>query len=393
MIIQNELLVIVNSKGKVQKVKLWLEDDPTSIYYIKRITGQYGGKETEQPTLTIEKGKVKRTVLEQAQLQYNSLLKKYKDKGYVSLSDYTSTSYDELTANEIKNLIGVEATDQSGIVKPMLAKLADQCPKEIWDRNWYVSRKLDGTRCLMYYKDGEIHTASRGGGNYDTATTHLRNNKELKKIFDLNPDLILDGEIYRHGADWPLQRISGLVRQQEWNDECLNLQYWVYDVVDQRPFKDRWVTLQEIAKELSEDSNIKILDQKLMTGYELIKAEHDLYVQEGFEGLCARCPDVGYGVNKRSATHLVKLKERKDDEFEITGIRNGLRDEDMCFTLKTKDGKEFAAKPVGDIESRKYFLEHYKEFIGKMATCTYFSLSKDGVPTQPVLKSIRPADE
>ena len=46
----------------------------------------------------------------------------------------------------------------------MLAKQADKVTnKKIFDKEWLASRKLDGVRCLMYYKDGEVHTASRGG--------------------------------------------------------------------------------------------------------------------------------------------------------------------------------------------------------------------------------------
>lgn len=249
-------------------------------------------------------------------------------------------------------------------------------------------------RCLIYYKDGLIQTASRGGGNYNMATKHIREDATLKEIFAQNPDLILDGEIYKHGSDWPLQRISGLSRLKEWKDECGELEYWVYDYIDiKKPFNERWEILQALKELFPENSPIKILDQKLMSGYRAIKKEHDKYVQEGFEGLCARNPDRGYGVNKRSAMYLIKLKDRKDAEFKITGIRNGLRPEDMCFVLKTKDGKEFAAKPIGNAESRLYFLEHKDEFIGKMATCTYFNLSQDGIPTQPVFKSVRPSDE
>ena len=249
-------------------------------------------------------------------------------------------------------------------------------------------------RCLIYYKDGMIQTASRGGGNYNVATTHIREDDTLRQIFVQSPDLILDGELYHHGSDWPLQRISGLARQQEWKDECKNLEYWVYDYVDtNKSFNERWKVLEALKQLLPDECPVKILDEKLMTGYMAIKKEHDKYVQEGFEGLCARNPDREYGINKRSAIYLVKLKDRKDAEFEITGIRNGMRPEDMCFTLKTKDGKEFAAKPVGDVKSRLYFLEHKDEFIGKMATCTYFNMSQDGIPTQPVFKHLRPADE
>ena len=93
----------------------------------------------------IDKGKVKRSVAEQATLQFNSLLKNYLDKGYVKLSGLTTKKYSELSEDEIKNLLGGNfVSDQSGIPKPMLAKLADQCSSDIWEKNWFVSRKLDG---------------------------------------------------------------------------------------------------------------------------------------------------------------------------------------------------------------------------------------------------------
>ena len=395
MLIKEEYLVIINAKNRIQRVLLKLEQDAVSkVFKISRITGQYGGKETKQPELLIDKGKVKRTPSEQATLQYNALLKNYLDKGYVKLSALTDKQYQDLNEDEIKILLGGNCvSDQSGIPKPMLAKLADQCSSDIWDKEWFVSRKLDGIRALMYYKDGEIHTASRGGGEYDVATTHLRTNPELLKIFSQKPDLILDGELYHHGTDWPLQRISGLARLKEWKDECSQLEYWIYDYISNEKFRDRLTYLNSIKEQLSDNSPIKILEQKSMTGYLEIKKEHDKYVKEGFEGLCARNPDREYGINKRSAIYLIKLKEYKDDEFEVIGVKEGLRDEDMCFVLKTAEGKEFSAKPSGDVSTRKYYLAHPDEFIGKMATCKYFYYSKDGIPLQPILKNFRASDE
>lgn len=396
MTIREEYLVMINSKNRVQRIRLQLDQNPyTHLYSIFRMTGQYGGKETDHPPVTIAHGKVKRTAAEQATLQYNAMLKNYLDKGYVKLSSLTKKTYPELTEEEIKALLGGNfVSDQLGIPKPMLAKLADQCSADIWEKKWIVSRKLDGTRCLLYYKNDLIQTASRGGGNYNAATTHIRNDETVRKIFLQSPDLILDGELYHHGAEWPLQRISGLARQQEWKDECGQLEYWVYDYVDTtKSFKERWEILKALKEIIPPECPIKILEQKEMSGYMAIKKEHDKYVQEGFEGLCARNPEREYGINKRSAVYLIKMKNRLDDEFKVTGVKEGLRDEDMCFTLETKDGKSFAAKPVGDANSRKYFLEHKDEFIGKMATCTYFKLSSDGIPQQPVLKHFRPDDE
>ena len=245
----------------------------------------------------------------------------------------------------------------------------------------------------MYFKDGQIHTASRGGGTYDPATKHLRECPELLQIFTQKPDLILDGELYHHGSDWPLQRISGLARLKEWTEECGQLQYWIYDYVSNEPFKDRLTYLNSLKPIFQNVNSVKIVDHIKVNGYLAAKKLHDKFVQEGFEGLCARNPEREYGVNKRSALYLIKLKMFSDDEFEVTGVKAGLRPEDMCFTLKTKAGKEFSAKPMGDISTRIYYLEHPDEFIGKMATCKYFYYSKDGVPQLPILKHFRPEGE
>jgi hypothetical protein len=130
-----------------------------------------------------------------------------------------------------------------------------------------------------------------------------------------------------------------------------------------------------------------------MSGYANIKKAHDKFVSDGFEGLCARTLDREYGINKRSALYLIKLKNYKDAEFKVIGIKEGLRPEDMCFTLVTNEGKEFAAKPIGTNADRISYLQNKDNYIGKMATCKYFYLSKDGVPLQPILLHFRPEDE
>lgn len=48
-------------------------------------------------------------------------------------------------------------------------------------------------------KDGEIKTSSRGGQDYDIATTYIKQDPFLLEVFNQFPNIILDGEIYRHG--------------------------------------------------------------------------------------------------------------------------------------------------------------------------------------------------
>lgn len=395
MVIKKEYLVVLNSRNRVQQTLLQLNQNPfTKAYTIERTNNQWGGKEIQQPTLTITYGKAGRTAAEQAMLQYNSLLKNYLDKGYVKASVLSKKEYTDLTEQEIIDALGGGfVSDQKGIPKPMLAKSADKCAAGIWEKEWQASRKLDGTRCLVYYKNNLVQTASRGGSDYNAATKHIRENPILQALFKQNPDLILDGELYKHGSDWPLQRISGLTRLKEWTEECGQLEYWVYDYISEQPFKERLEVLNELRTLFPEDSPIKICEHVSVSNYTDAKALHDKWVAEGFEGLCARNPEREYGVNKRSSLYLIKLKNFTDAEFLITGIKEGLREEDMCFVLQTADGKEFSAKPVGTAEQRKYYLTHPDEFIGKMGTCKYFYYSQDGVPQLPVFKCVREEGE
>lgn len=142
MDIQNYLITL-NSRGKVQVVDLLLKQI-TTYFEIHRITGQLGGKQTIQPIITISQGKVKRTPVQQAELEYNSHMKKYLDKGYKKLSDFTKKSLNECSDSELLEFLGEHRTDSQGIPKPMLAQQSEKCTPNIFEKEHYASRKLDG---------------------------------------------------------------------------------------------------------------------------------------------------------------------------------------------------------------------------------------------------------
>ncbi len=395
-----DYLISKDSKGKIRVVNISYDwDKDLNGYVIRRFTSQYGGKITTQPIILVDKGKgigkARRTVSEQAKLEYDSRVNKYMDKGYKKLPK----SIDLYTKEELDALLPEETTDSEGNLKPMLAKDFHDVATSVLEKQWwYASRKIDGVRCLMFVKDGEIHTSSRGGKNYDNSTYHITCNPKLKKFMLDNPTLILDGELYVHG--YSLQTLSGLARLKKETDKCDELQYYIYDVVDtNKTFEERLEILDHIKDELQldfdpnktfEDGDLQIqmVPHVKVEGWVQIKKTHDSYVKEGFEGAVIRRPDKKYGVNKRT-NDMVKVKEYQDGEFKIIGFSEGLRPEDMVFVCVTEDGKEFEAKPVGPRELKHEYLERIDEIIGKMATVKYFSFSDGGTPTQPVLKCIR----
>ena len=392
-------LIGKDSKGKLRVVLAsynW--DDNQNGYVIYRTTGTYKGKLTNQPELLISKGKAGRSVTEQCTLEFNSIIKKYLDKGYNLLEN----SLDSYSEEELYSIVGEVTTNQLGVPKPMLAKQEDKVTnRKIFDKEWYASRKIDGVRCLMYWDGKEIRTASRGGGDYDPSTSMIRNHPALIEYFKDHEHIILDGELYKHGKS--LQQISGAARLEKTADGIDWIQYYVYDVIDlldpSRPFSSRLEELEFMESTLpvqfdpnkeysGEDLRVQIVPHVLIKGWDNIMALHDQYVSEGFEGLVLRDPSKLYKPNGRT-NDMIKVKKYLDKEFEITGLSEGLRDEDMCFTLVTEDGKEFKAKPMGSRELKQQYREDLDKLIGKMATVKYFYLSDEGTPLQPVLKAIR----
>jgi ATP-dependent DNA ligase len=385
VVVNQTYLVTRNARDKVQVVITELDQNGNS-FIIRRTTGQYQGKMINQPELLIEKGKAKRSVIQQADLEYNSIINKYLDKGYKKLSSLTSKKFEELTSEEIDNLVPTIKSDSSGNLKPMLAKSYDKCQNSVLNKPMFCSRKLNGVRCMIKLDDdGNVTTVSRGGKNYNVSAQKIM--KEVEPFLKAHPDYILDGELYRHGHY--LQELSGIARLQEWEDRCEILEYWIYDIAsDKIQFNERYDMLMDMQDEFKDLKKVKVIDHELTNSWDEIQRLHDKWVKEGYEGLVARKPDKVYEFGKRGST-MIKVKQYQDDEFTIIDYKDGLRDEDFCFICETKDGKPFAAKPIGDRELKAEYIKNIDDIIGKKGTVKFFEISKDGLPQQPIFQAVR----
>lgn len=398
-----EYLLGKSSAGKfrfavIECNEQWSE--PDKGYVIQRSYGQVGGKTTLSPKIIVDRTKQKRNWKEQYTLQFNSELKKFLDKGYIKVSKHPN----EYTNEELNSIFGEVKTNQYGVIKPMLAKQADKVTnKKIFDNVWIASRKLDGVRCLMYYKDGKILTASRGGETYQPSTIHIRSDERLLNYFINNPTHILDGELFRRFKS--LQQISGAARLEKNAYDCEWLQYWIYDVYDTS--NPDWKAGDRIKHLLNssityniplyadtsmdeEDSNIFILMQEPISGWDNIDKLHDQFVNEGFEGVVIRNPDKPYKPGGRT-NDMIKVKKYKSEDFKVIGYKLGLRgSEDMTFTCELEDGRTFEAMPCGTREQKVEYVENFdSKYKGHKAECTFFNYSDDGIPTQPKLRIFR----
>lgn len=259
-------------------------------------------------------------------------------------------------------------------------------------------------KALFYYKEGVIHTASRGGEDYDVATTHLREDPKLLKFFEIHPTVILDGELFVRGKT--LQQISGAARMEKNAYDCDWLQYWVYDCYDSSNVdmiaSDRYKFLMlelcdncDIPMYLTiEDDEynvpIRLLSHEYVSGWDNMKKLHDKWVAEGFEGAVITDPSKSYKVGSR-CNNLIKIKQYKSEDFTVVGYKLGLRgSEDMTFTCALEDGRTFEAMPVGDRATKAEYVKSFdNKYRGHKAECTFFNYSDDGIPTQPKLRIFR----
>ena len=400
----SKTLISKDSKGKIRVVEIFYEgDETTRIYTIYRYTGQFEGKLTTQPKIIVDKGKATRNIHEQVELQFNALVKGYKDKGYIELEN----EIDNYNSEELYQLLGESPTGSNGVVKPMLAKQADKVTNtKIFNKEWLASRKIDGLRCIIYLgDDGKLHTSSRGATNYDSAMFEILTHPALIKLFKNNKGLMLDGECYHHG--YTLQQINSIARTQKVAKDLEVLQFYWYDIVDlNNPFKSRLVKMKSIAKELKEygseigwepdrifkekELRIQFVPQVEVSGWDNMMKLHNEYVSEGWEGLVIRDSERPYKPNGRT-NDMIKIKVYKDDCFKVIGKEAGLRgSEDMVFIMEMPDGRTFKAKPFGDREQKEeYWINFDKKYKGHIGECKFFYYSDDGIPLQPAFKAFR----
>ena len=391
VISKKDTLITRDSKGKIRQINIACEwNEKFQMYVITRSSGLYGGKFITQPNIEITKGKVKRTITEQAELEYNSNIKSYLDKGYKKISDLGYTSIDEFDPDKV---LPKDKTDTKGVKKPMLCKVYDASDSKTQKiPYWFISSKLDGVRCFLFMKDGEIKTSSRGGQDYDIATTYIKQDPFLLEVFNKYPNIILDGEIYRHG--WNLSTISGLCRLESVDERHKELCFHCYDIVDEESiFSKRFIVLQnlyQLRETKYPESKLVIVEHTVVRSNQEIMEAHNKFVANGYEGAVIRDPNEVYKCGGRDR-RMQKIKIFTDAEFKIIGLSEGLRDEDMCFIMETVDGNQFKAKPIGSREDKQWYRDHIKELIGKMGTVKYFGMTntEHPVPNLPVFKSVR----
>jgi DNA ligase-1 len=248
--------------------------------------------------------------------------------------------------------------------------------------------KLDGIRCIVT-KDGMF---SRNGKPIISAPHII---ESLSEVFEVYPDMVLDGELYADKFANDFNKIVSLVKKTKPTDADLkeskkNIQYWIYDLPDNHiQFGDRCDRLHDLFKAFDSFSKHCIeVETTLCMSEDDVVDLYEEYVDAGFEGQMLRLN--GKYENKRSK-NLMKHKSFIDEEYTIKGIVEGEGNRTGTagyMVFETADGKPFKSNVKGTWEETAEMLKNKKKLIGKQATIKYFNLTPDGIPRFPYVINI-----
>jgi ATP-dependent DNA ligase len=243
-------------------------------------------------------------------------------------------------------------------ILPMLANKWEDRQKYI-SEPFYVQPKLDGVRLIVSNKGCFSRTGKPVEG-----VEHLARG--------LKDGEYLDGECYA-----PNKTFEEITSMFKMNPK--DLEFHVFDYFDvNRPE----LTFEERKDRITVDT-FMVNKKSEVQGY------HDLFVNQGHEGIMIRDASSTYEIGKRS-NYLLKYKAFQTDEYEIVDVKEGTgREKGTAIWVCKVGDQHFSVRPEGTLEVRKRYLMEKDKYIGKQLTVRYQNLTALGIPRFPVGVAIR----
>jgi DNA ligase-1 len=353
-----------SGKTKVWRAAIYHNDDGSAYSLIEY--GQLDGKlQTARRDVTTGKNLGKKNETTPLQQCLSETERKWLDKK--EKENYTEEVTEEKNSDEHLTLL------------PMLAQTLK---KEKLVFPVYVQPKIDGLRCLFYYRSGEWAAQSRTGAYFSTVD-HIK-----ETLSNVPKEIVLDGELYSDTI--PFETLAGLLKKKKISvsdlEKLRHVKYHCYDVYlpqkKDADFEERYTVLSKLPV-------LQVVTEKVQK-MEEFQEKFGEYTSQGYEGIMVRTLSGKYSLNYRSKD-LCKYKEFEESEYEIKGFTQGDgRDVGtVIWICVTEQGKEFHVRPRGTHEQRSEWYREGVKYVGKKLTVIYQNLSEQGIPRFPVGKAVR----
>lgn len=256
----------------------------------------------------------------------------------------------------------------------------------------FCQPKLDGIRMTLSRHGG----ISRGGKPFFTVQ-HIID--ELQPLFDRNPDLILDGELYNHELRDDFNSISSLIRQEKPTVEDIAaaekmVQYHVYDLPScHGNFEERTIALRALLLRNGGECNgvtvwvpkfrtTKYVQTDYITCQEDLDAAYADNIENQYEGQMVRI-NAPYENGRSKA--LLKRKEFFDEEFPLISVEEGKGNWEgyaKSCVIRLPNGEESKAGIKGNQAFTRELLQNWWQYTH--VTVRFPNKTPDGVPRFPI---------
>lgn len=291
-------------------------------------------------------------------------------------------------------------------------KIQDAKNIDMYNGSWFVSRKLDGVRCIVMYDGTDVKYISRQGKEFKTLS---KLDNDIRIFFDsiienTGGTWVLDGELCivdENGDehfDWVIKEINRKDHTIE-NPlykifDCLTYEEFIGEKESPR-FSNRHKFLVNTYNNRigTRPAKIQIVEQvKLLepSDYEFMANKVD---QFGWEGLMIR-KDVPYKSGR--SNDLLKIKKMQDAEYEVKDVLTGKVvyneggnkefDAVTALIIEHKGNKVQVGSGLSK-EQRLSWFNTPEKIIGKTITVQYFEETKNSKTGElslrfPVLKTV-----
>jgi DNA ligase-1 len=270
--------------------------------------------------------------------------------------------------------------------------LADKYePKLVdWKDGWYVSRKIDGARCIgIVDSNGDTTFYSRTGKEFDTLAIVRSGIKALGVT-----NVVFDGELCLVDDDGN-EDFQGVMKQLKKKDHTIpNPSYKIFDMISHdefyskkgeknKTYTHRYNNLREVMRN-NTCACLSVLGQELIKDDDHFAEWTGKAKEYGWEGLMLRADEPYKG--KRSKD-LLKFKNFFDDEYEVIDVemgpfryvKDGAECEETMLSCVMINHKGYTVR-VGSgftIDQRQEFYQDPNKILGKIITVQYFSESEN----------------
>ena len=335
--------------------------------------------------------------------------------GFIATNKGSSDLIYKILDKDLKIRSGVKSISKAfpDLIPEFNVALADtfneKTQKKInFDRQWFLSRKLDGVRCITIIdENGDISFFSRAGKEFLTLS------KIADEIKALNlTSTVLDGEVCKFKHENNEEDFQGIIKEiRRKNHTIDNVTYYMFDMLSMKDFTKKKsdvkfsVRLSNLNNTLSSKSfkHLKVLKQDPVFSLEEMNVYIDDFKKDknrnNWEGLIARKDTIYQGKRSRD---ILKVKTFFDAEYVVKSVIFGpfrhvvdhveVEAEMLSAVVVEHKGNEVQVGSGFSIEQRQYYHKYPEDILNKTITVQYFEESQNQLGEYslrfPVIKNI-----